>query len=215
MTEAMLTNTNLQLGACGWRHDHWQGSFYPDDLPADWQLAYYSNVFNVVLVPASCWRPAQGYDCAGWLDDVHDDFCFYLELPPGLDDEAATALFIEQAGWLQPQLGGVVLPGSGNALIEDKKMLTLLQTLAESTTLFSNEPPTVVASRLMVSQATLQAAELAVVEDDLKDLRQARTLLEQFGDRTCTHRQSMIIKNAALNAADLMKFQSVAEIMGF
>ena len=46
----------MNLGAYGWRHKHWSNTFYPEDLPVDadddWRLAYYSNEFNAVLVPA-------------------------------------------------------------------------------------------------------------------------------------------------------------------
>ncbi len=36
--------------AVGWDHPAWQGSFYPDDLPADWRLTYYANEVPGVLL---------------------------------------------------------------------------------------------------------------------------------------------------------------------
>jgi len=72
---------NLSVGAWGWKHPEWEKDvFYPDDLPADWQLSYYSNEFDVVVVPASYWT-ADGYGEEDWLDDVEDDFVFYIEWP--------------------------------------------------------------------------------------------------------------------------------------
>jgi len=51
-----ILKQTINLGAYGWRHGRWSGTFYPDDLPMaddeDWRLAYYSNEFNAVMVPA-------------------------------------------------------------------------------------------------------------------------------------------------------------------
>lgn len=72
---------NLSVGAWGWKHPEWENDvFYPADLPADWQLSYYSNEFDVVVVPATYWG-ADGYGEEDWLDDVEDDFIFYIEWP--------------------------------------------------------------------------------------------------------------------------------------
>ena len=45
-----MSDKNITVGSYGWRHPHWRGSFYPEDLPEDWQLSYYSNEFSVVMV---------------------------------------------------------------------------------------------------------------------------------------------------------------------
>lgn len=43
----------LLLGTRGWDHADWVSAFYPDDLPADWRLAYYANEHRAVLWPAT------------------------------------------------------------------------------------------------------------------------------------------------------------------
>ncbi len=48
----MKRNYTLLIGACGWLHEGWSGSFYPDDLPADWQMAYYANAWPLALITA-------------------------------------------------------------------------------------------------------------------------------------------------------------------
>ncbi|MDH5516631.1 MAG: hypothetical protein OEY36_02270 [Gammaproteobacteria bacterium] len=69
------------VGSWGWRHPEWEKDvFYPDDLPADWQLSYYANEFDLVVVPASYWG-ADGYTDEDWLDDVEEDFVFYIDWP--------------------------------------------------------------------------------------------------------------------------------------
>jgi len=44
------------IGACGWRHPQWDTGYYPEDLPPEWQLAYYGNEYPVVLIPAGYWK---------------------------------------------------------------------------------------------------------------------------------------------------------------
>lgn len=47
---------NTLIGTKGWSHKTWLGSFYPDDMPVDWQLDYYSNQFACVLVTQQEWE---------------------------------------------------------------------------------------------------------------------------------------------------------------
>ncbi len=69
------------IGSWGWQHSEWENDvFYPDDLPQDWQLSYYSNEFDLAVVPASYWS-ADGYGEDDWLDDVTDAFVFYIDWP--------------------------------------------------------------------------------------------------------------------------------------
>ena len=73
---------NLKIGARGWRHRQWNGLYYPDDLPVEWQLTYYANDFQVVLVPDEYWEKSKGYDLEEWFEAVDEGFRFYLECPP-------------------------------------------------------------------------------------------------------------------------------------
>ena len=78
----MSTDTayELLIGARGWEHAAWQGSFYPDDLPEDWRLSYYANEFQTVLVPESDWINAEVDVIEQWLDDTNENFVFYFEI---------------------------------------------------------------------------------------------------------------------------------------
>ena len=71
---------NLVLvGASGWLHPAWRGSFYPDDLPEDWQLSYYNTRFQAVHLPAAFWQAASPATWAQWLHDTQEGFHFVLE----------------------------------------------------------------------------------------------------------------------------------------
>lgn len=45
----------INVGAADWQHLEWLEQFYPEDLPEDWQLSFYTNEFSVVLVTHSNW----------------------------------------------------------------------------------------------------------------------------------------------------------------
>lgn len=77
----------LLVGANGWVHASWRDRFYPEDLPDDWQLTYYSNEFRVVLLPTHYWDIA-GEGPSQWLDACDGDFAFVVEVPAELIQRA-------------------------------------------------------------------------------------------------------------------------------
>ena len=100
------TLTEIFVAARSWSHSSWHGSFYPDDLPEDWQLSYYSNEFNAVVVPASEWVGLDYVEIERWVADVPEEFLFYLEIEDLLTDWGQTAEIIKPLG---DQLGGILL----------------------------------------------------------------------------------------------------------
>lgn len=105
---------DINVGAWGWKHVSWeQDVFYPDDLPADWRLAYYSNEFDLVVIPASYWDETEEEN---WLDDVEDDFVFFIDWPVTGSEEIINRCrtFIDQAG---RQIGSILLD---NQLLSDQ-----------------------------------------------------------------------------------------------
>ena len=94
MRQALLTeikermSLEILVGAWGWKYQSWgQDQYYPDDLPADWRLSYYSNEFDMAVIPASYWASADLVE-EDWLDDVDDDFEFCLHWPVKESDQA-------------------------------------------------------------------------------------------------------------------------------
>jgi hypothetical protein len=54
-------------------------SFYPTDLPAEWQLSYFANAFGAVLLPHRCWAGTASDTLAQWREDVTPRFRFIAE----------------------------------------------------------------------------------------------------------------------------------------
>jgi hypothetical protein len=100
---------NLQLAAVGWDHDRWEIEFYPDDLPVQWRLAYYSNEFRAVLVPPSYWQVQTISEMAQWYEDVPPRFRFYLQ--PSLTLSASPDWYrvVQSLGFLREKLAGFIL----------------------------------------------------------------------------------------------------------
>jgi hypothetical protein len=96
----------MRFGTWGWRHDGWRGVFYPDDLPADWQLGYYSNEFDTVLVPQEYSLTGDPGQVEEWLEDVADSFLFFVEWPADRREISAVS---DALSGLGEHLGGIVL----------------------------------------------------------------------------------------------------------
>lgn len=76
--ESASTESSIRVGACGWDHAHWQGTFYPDDLPDEWRLNYYANEFSTVLITEDAWR-SKLEKLDEWIEEVPEGFLFYLQ----------------------------------------------------------------------------------------------------------------------------------------
>ena len=68
------------IGACGWQHPRWLEEFYPEDLPAEWQLGYYGNEYRVVLIPAEYWQDVD-LSVETWLEETDNSPLFLSEWP--------------------------------------------------------------------------------------------------------------------------------------
>jgi len=210
-----MSDKNIQVGAYGWLHAHWQSVFYPDDMPPEWCLAYYSNEFNAVMVPADYWRKAEGFDCEQWLDDIHDEFRFYVECPVQvLSDDEMFNLFLQQLDYLSSHLAGVFLPKQVTKPVN----LSRLQRISQQTILFCQAGIVGLDTQVVWQEDFPEnkvSAQLAIFEDDLTQLRRTRLNVEAFTKKNSVGRaQDIIIKHKTLSASNLMKFRSVIEIMG-
>jgi hypothetical protein len=91
-----MTAQTIDVAPEGWWTLAAPERFFPEDLPTDWQLTYYANVFGSVIVPATAWAGLSAQALADWRSDVHPGFRFYLAWPEALEqrqlERAAAAL---------------------------------------------------------------------------------------------------------------------------
>lgn len=108
----MIQPTHIVPLRTGWDPHPTAPPWYPDDLPGDWRLGYFSNAFRAVLVPATRWRRA-GPGIAGiWAADTPERFRFYLEGERRLGGTRSAADLEPFARVLGGRLGGLVMPAS-------------------------------------------------------------------------------------------------------
>jgi uncharacterized protein YecE (DUF72 family) len=69
------------FGSAGWDHPDWDGSFYPEDLPMEWRLAFYSQIFSCVYLSYAEWSQAGSEALTQWVEDTPERFKFVLEVP--------------------------------------------------------------------------------------------------------------------------------------
>lgn len=84
---------NLRVGAQGWQRKTWEGSFYPEEMPDDWQLDFYSNQFDCVLIPSVEWLNWTDEDIQEMNDALAGEaFAFYFRIDALLDAVAQQQL---------------------------------------------------------------------------------------------------------------------------
>lgn len=140
----ILESHRVLIGACGWLHDHWQDTFYPEDMPADWYLGYYGNEFPVVQVGEKEWQ--QG-DVEAWLEETDELPVFICELPlqehsEGLLEKASEYLSAASK-MAQRCLGIVCRVNSAVNEQELKELLQKCQAIAPTVLAMANMPATV------------------------------------------------------------------------
>lgn len=99
-----IPNSLCAVGAHGWDHADWVGAFYPDDLPAEWRLGYYSHTFTCCYLDYADWAQQDEATLAQWVDDTLPRFRLVLQAPvAALSAQDAARLAI-----LAPRLGLLV-----------------------------------------------------------------------------------------------------------
>jgi len=102
----------IRVGACDWDHEHWLGTFYPDDLPEDWRLSYYANEFSAVSIAEDKWRSNLA-NLGEWVDEAPEDFLFYLQST--VDEPSELMQIRDQLG---ENFAGILGETSSSVMIE-------------------------------------------------------------------------------------------------
>lgn len=71
--------SSIHVGTSGWHYDGWRGPFYPDSLPAEDQLAYYSERLRAVEINNTFYQRANPETLRQWRTTVPDEFVFAVK----------------------------------------------------------------------------------------------------------------------------------------
>jgi len=69
----------LYAGTSGFSYDEWEGSFYPEDLPAKSRLAYYATRLTTVEINNTFYRTPKASVVEGWVAQASGDFRFVFK----------------------------------------------------------------------------------------------------------------------------------------
>ncbi|WP_019626924.1 hypothetical protein [Thioalkalivibrio sp. ALJT] len=87
MTQAATTSPRLQAAGVAAPGEDWWEGFFPEDLPQDWQLEYYTHHYSRLLLPAAVWT-APDPVFGDWSEAVPARLRLTLEWPQVLAPEA-------------------------------------------------------------------------------------------------------------------------------
>lgn len=75
----LTAELRVLLGTVDWERPDWLQSYYPDDLPPEWRLAYYANDCGCVLVPHRRWVDADPEQWTSLLAETPSGLVLFLE----------------------------------------------------------------------------------------------------------------------------------------
>lgn len=101
-----------RIGTSGYQYDHWQGVFYPDELPSADRFGFYAQHFDTVEINNTFYHLPQRSTFDAWREAAPSNFCYTLKfsrygshLKCLKDPEATIGAFMENAERLGPLLG--------------------------------------------------------------------------------------------------------------
>lgn len=69
----------IRIGTSGWSYEHWKRLFYPESLPKERWLQFYSSNFNTVEINSTFYRLPFENVVKGWYRKTPDDFVFSVK----------------------------------------------------------------------------------------------------------------------------------------
>jgi uncharacterized protein YecE (DUF72 family) len=107
-----MPGMRLSVGTSGFSYKEWLGRFYPEKLPADRMLAFYSERFDTVEINNTFYRMPAETMLARWAAEVPPGFEFTLKAPRRIthekrlrEAESDVAEFCRRAATLGGRLG--------------------------------------------------------------------------------------------------------------
>ena len=124
----------LLIGTSGWTYSSWKGPFYPEDLPNQRFLEFYSAAFPTTEVNYSFYHLPKPETYAKWAAQVPDGFVFAVKASRFIthvkrlsDVEEAWATFVEKALALGSHFGPILLQFPPSLRCDRKRLASFLR----------------------------------------------------------------------------------------
>lgn len=128
----MTKKGKIYIGTSGWVYGHWDGVFYPDDLPSKDKLKYFSKHFKTAEVNYSFYHLPRPATYQNWYNQTPEDFLFAVKASRFITHikrlkgvKEAWKIFLKNALTLKEKLGPMLFqfPPSFKASQENLKRL--------------------------------------------------------------------------------------------
>jgi uncharacterized protein YecE (DUF72 family) len=128
----------LHVGTSGWHYDHWQGTFYPEDLDSKEWLAYYSGRLSTVEINNSFYQLPEAETLRTWRTGTPNKFLFavkasrYITHMKKLKDASEPAAnFLGRVDELGDKLGPILFQMPPNWSLNRDRLRSFLEGLPE------------------------------------------------------------------------------------
>jgi len=126
----------LYLGTSGWAYPAWKGKFYPDKIPSEQMLPFYSQHFDTVEINNSFYRMPAAASMTKWRDTVPEGFRFALKAPQEithrrrlLDAEQPLSRFVELVNLMGDRRGPILFQLPPNLRLDADRLSRFLEVL--------------------------------------------------------------------------------------
>ena len=79
LLSCVAAKSNIRIGISGWTYPPWRGTFYPEKLPQNRELAYASRQVNSIEINGSFYSLQRPSSFIKWYQAVPDDFVFSVK----------------------------------------------------------------------------------------------------------------------------------------
>lgn len=161
--------SKVLVGTSGWMYDDWKGIFYPENLPQNKWLEFYSQNFETVEVNSTFYHQMKPETFANWGKIVPKNFVFSVKasrfithIKRLLNCEEPLKRLLEQVKGLGANLGPVLFQLPPRWKADEKRLESFLSTASRLQTTAKSDLATAVDSSQPSSRA--QAEGKAVVK---------------------------------------------------
>jgi len=72
-------SSKIHVGTSGWNYGHWQGPFYPEDLPSDRSFSHYSKTFDTVEINNTFYQQPEDETFDSWREQAPEGFLYAVK----------------------------------------------------------------------------------------------------------------------------------------
>ena len=122
----------LFIGTSGWVYPHWEGIFYPDNLPGKDKLKYFSQHFKTTEINSSFYHLPKPSTYQNWYIQTPEDFIFAVKASRFIthikrlkDVQDAWKVFLQSALVLKEKLGPILFQFPPSFVASDENLKRL------------------------------------------------------------------------------------------